>query len=195
MLVIGLLYFALVFWALVLWGSIYIVERANPYNRFGMAFVMSAGNIALSFMLSMLPMGDVIYLVAALSLLLRMLMLFYQLGILRALAAAAITVGAPFVILPKFGEWVGFDLMRLYALCFGFPTAVIVAWVALRMRKPRYAEAGADEPIPQARVEKLQRQPKRADTAPAPVVRPSRPVVAPAPAAPREPGSEPTLLT
>ena len=47
MLLAGILYFALVFSATILWGSIYVVERNNPYNKFAMALFLSAGNIAL----------------------------------------------------------------------------------------------------------------------------------------------------
>jgi hypothetical protein len=187
-LLIGVLYFALVFDALILFGSIYIAERNNPYNRFLTALFLSAGNIALSFATRMFPGGDGIYLVAALVILLRLLMLFYQLDIVRALVATGVTIGAPYVILPKFGEWVGLSMTRLYLLCFGFPTVVLVSWVVLRMRGSKEAS-----PIPEARVEKLKRE--RPPTAPEPVaVRPSVPVVAPAPApAPRADG-EPTLL-
>jgi len=189
MLLVGILYFALVFSATILWGSIYVVERNNPYNKFAMALFLSAGNIALSFMTRLIPGGDVIYLVGALVLLLRLLMLFYQLDILRALLAAGLTIGAPYVIGPKLGEWVGFSMTRLYILFFGFPTAILISWIALRMRTPK-----TDSPIPEARVEKLAR--KRADTAPAAVpAKPSVPVVAPAPQPAHRADSEPTMLT
>lgn len=186
MLIVGLLYFALVFEALILWGAIFVVERHNPYNKFVMALVLSAGNIALSFMAGMLPGGQFIYLVGALALLLRLLMLFYQLDVLRALVAAGLTIGAPYVILPKFGEWVGFSMTRVWILLFGFPTAVLVSWIILRMRKPT-----VDSPIPAARIEKI----KRAETQPTPAPQPKVAVVAPAPQPAPRPDGEPTLLT
>ena len=190
MLVFGVLYFALVFGALMLWGAIYVAERNNPYNKFAMALVLSAGNIALSFSSKFFPGGDIIYLVLALVILLRLLMMFYQLDVLRALVAAGLTIGAPYFILPKFGAWVGFSLTRLYILCFGFPTAVIAGWIVMRMRTPK-----GDSPIPAARVERI----KRADTQPTPAapvaVAPKVAVVAPAPQPAQRPDGEPTLLT
>jgi hypothetical protein len=186
MLIVGLLYFALVFEALILWGAIYVVERQNPYNKFVMALVLSAGNIALSFMAGMLPGGQFIYLIGALVLLLRLLMLFYQLDVLRALVAAALTIGAPYLILPKFGEWIGLSMTRVWILLFGFPTAVVVSWIVLRMRKP-----AVDSPIPEARIERI----KRAETqpTPGPTAMPRVAVVAPQPVQRTE--GEPTLLT
>ncbi len=188
MLIAGLLYFALVFDALILFGSVYIVERHNPYNKFAMALFLSAGNIALSFMLRMVPGGGIIYLVVALALLLRLLMMFYQLDVLRALAAAAIAIGAPFVILPKFAEWIGFSMNRLYILCFGFPTLVIASWIVLRMRKQTVE---GDSRIPRARIEKI----KRAETQPTPAPQPKVAVVAPAPTPPPRSDGGPTFLT
>jgi hypothetical protein len=194
LLVVGLLYFVLVFDALILYGSIYIAERNNPYNKFAMALVLSAGNIALSFSARFFPGGDIIYLLIAVTILLRLLMQFYQMDILRALLAAGITIGAPFVIAPKFGEWVGFSMTRLYILCYGFPTATLAAWIVLRMRTPK-----GDSPIPEARVEKLHRKADRPPTAPGAVpeavpARASVPVVAPPAAPPPSPDGEPTLL-
>jgi energy-converting hydrogenase Eha subunit C len=191
MLLVGILYFALVFSATILWGSIYVVERNNPYNKFAMALFLSAGNIALSFMSRFMPSGDLIYLVGALVLLLRLLMMFYQLDIARALLAAALTIGAPYVIGPKLGDWVGFSVTRLYILFYGLPTAILISWIALRMRTPK-----SESPIPEARVEKLARKSKaRAETAPAVPAKPVAPVVAPAPQPVQRPDGEPTMLT
>jgi len=193
-LIVGLLYFVLVFDALILFGSIYIAERNNPYNKFAMALVLSAGNIVLSFPARMLPGGDAIYLVGSVVILLRLLMQFYQMDVLRALIAAGLTIGLPFLIAPTFGEWVGFSMTRLYILCYGFPTLTLGAWIVLRMRTPK-----VDSPIPQARVEKIKRKGERPPTAPgavpeAVVARASVPVVAPPAAPPPSPDGEPTLL-
>src|SRR5258706_8004085 len=145
MLLAGIFYFALVFSATILWGSIYIVERNNPYNKFALALLLSAGNIVLSFSARILPGGDAIYLVGTLVILLRLLMMFYQLDVLRALMAAGLTIGAPYVIGPQLAEWVGFSFTRLYILFFGLPTAILISWVFLRVRKPK-----GDSPIPEA---------------------------------------------
>lgn len=201
MLVVGLLLFSWVFFALMLFGSIYVVDRYNPYNKFAIALLMSAANMAGSFMIRFAPFADMIYLVGALCLLLTVLVRHYQLDLLRALVAAALTIAAPFFILPKFGEWVGFDLTRLYILCYGFPAAVVVAWQVLKRRTPR--DIAEHSPIPRARVAHEGKpepvaKAKRADTQPNPVVAPPvvrAPIVAP-PASPvARPDGEPTMLT
>jgi energy-converting hydrogenase Eha subunit C len=192
MLLAGILYFALVFSATILWGSIYVVERNNPYNKYAMALLLSAGNIVLSFSARIMPGGDMIYLIGALVLLLRLLMLFYQLDILRALIAAGLTIGAPYVIGPVLGDWVGNSFTRLYLLFYGLPTAILATWIVLRVRKPNVE---GDSPIPRARVEKLDRK-KKAEAAPTAVpAKPSVPVVAPPPQPAQRPDGEPTLLT
>jgi hypothetical protein len=198
MLLVGLLLFSLVFFALMLWGSIYVVDKLNPYNKFAMALFISAANIGASMMIRFLPFADMIYLVGSLCLLLRLLVAYYQLDLVRALLAAGLTIGAPFLILPKFGEWVGLDFMRLYILCYGFPAVVVVAWQVLKRRTPK--DLAEHSPIPRATVANEDRKGKksrrREDTAPVaavPAVR-SAPIVAPAAPPPRADG-EPTMLT
>lgn len=173
--VVGALYFALVVWAGMLWGSIWVLERDNPYNRFGHALIISAVRIAIEF--AMIPLGyfGLLLAVAFLVVAVKLLMHHYELSIWKALAVIGLLIGTPFVVMPSIVEWTGFDVWRWMLVLYGMPTGILITWIVGRHR----AKYRVDPRVPAARiVERAATDPKvapvAAPTGPMPV-RPTKP--------------------
>jgi hypothetical protein len=183
--------FVIAFWAGVFWGSIRIVDGANAKNSFGLAVVLAA----IFDFTHLAGIPDLVYLLAWLLFLTRLVMWHYELGLGGGLVITGVTVLAPFFAMPVMLRLVGDSELRAYLLLYGLPIAVFGTWIVSIVRSRLPHEATPTSPLPQARVERGGRRAKRA--APTPVApKPSVSVVASKPPAPRPdraPG-EPTLL-
>ncbi|HEX4423712.1 MAG TPA: hypothetical protein VH165_37635 [Kofleriaceae bacterium] len=162
------LLFAMSFWALVFWGSLQILDRGNYKNTLGGALLLAL--IACS--TRMIGIPDLFYTGGWLVIVLRVLVSYYHVNLLRSLVVTAATVLAPYVVGPLLLRLAVESELAGTALVYGLPIAVFGAWIigAVRKRRARIAarEVGmVDHTLPVARVERGGRT--RAAT-PAPVI-------------------------
>jgi hypothetical protein len=189
---LGALAFAWTTWAALLWGSIKLVQRDNPSNRFGMALVLSAVEVCVAVVMGYVQIFGLILLVLWLVVLLRLLLAHYELGLLPALGVVIVTVVGPYFVAGALVTFLGKSPALILIALYAVPIGVLAVW--LRSRGRRAPVAG----LPEARVEKRGRRgraPAREAAPPAaapPVIAP--PIAAPAaPAAPRADG-DPAFL-
>jgi hypothetical protein len=187
--------FLIAFWATVFWGSVKLLDRDNVKNTFGLAVALGA----LFDLTHIFGIPDIIYLVAWLVFLVRLVMWHHDLGLLKALAVTAATVFGPYFLLPPIVAFVGDSAVLDDVVVYGFTLAVFGTWAvtsARARRRSRLTVSAQDTALPAARVERGGR--KRAVTPPVvaviPVVAAASVQAPPEPVAPRSDGG-PTFLT
>ena len=188
-LLIGVLLFVWTVWAVLFWGSIALIERHNPYNKFKWALLWSAAEIIVSVAIGNLGFGGLGLLLAWLGFLIRLLLNSYELGLLHAIGVVIATVVGPYFVFDAFDTliaFVGSSETMFMLLLYGVPAVVLAFWLW-----PRPAP-GQPTNLPPARIEKIGR--KRA-AAPAPVLpaSPAFPAASPIspPASPISPPASP----
>jgi hypothetical protein len=180
---VGALLFVWTVWAVLFWGSIAIVERYNPYNRFGWALIWSTAELIVSFAMGTAGFAGLGILLVWLVFLMRLLLGRYELGMLHALGVVIVTVVGPYFVADAFVKFVGSSETMFMLVLYGVPLAVGLVWLW-----PRPAPAPPTN-LPAARVERFRRKRGAADIvaaspdAPAPAAAsPGVPAAGPAPA-------------
>jgi hypothetical protein len=175
---LGALVFSWSLWAVLFWGSIRILEPNNANNTFGKALAVGALYVVCTLFVHALSYIGLVLAVAWLVFLLRLLVGWYELGILKSLGVVAGVNVTPYFLVPWLYELAGGSLIVLFV---GFPAAVIAVWLIRRKRMSLPS-------LPRAKAKVVA---KSDATAPAPVVR--APIEPPPP--PPPPGDKPRLLT
>lgn len=181
MLWLGIHAFVIALWSGVFWGTIWLVDRHNPKNSFGLAFGLG---VIFDFTHAF-GIPDLFYLIAWLVFLARLVSWHHNLGIVQTLIVTASTVFTPMYLAKGLVKWVGDSPLRDSLVLYGLPVVVFgawgYAWFRARAGRPVPVEEGG---LPQARVEKIasEKKPARA------------PAVAPAPPPPPRPDGEPSIL-
>ncbi|MEO8705551.1 MAG: hypothetical protein ABI867_36310 [Kofleriaceae bacterium] len=173
----AIILFTLVCWAGLLWGSIKIIDRHNPHNRFVMALVWSALNLAASVAMMQVALLGLVLAVAYLVMMVRVLMRHYDLGILQTLGVLGLMIATPYVVNPILVDFAGRSGVRGMLVVLGLPIAILVVWFFGRRAAQLRAEK---EGLPEARVIQRER-PVAVEPVPAPVPvpEPVRPVARP----------------
>lgn len=145
---VGLIAFGLTFWAVLFWGSVRIVDPGNAHNRFGSALAWSVAHLLLMFALAWSQMFGYIVFAAWLVFLLRLLVDFYGVGLLRAILAIIIANGTPYAIAPLFARIVMTSgEAGVLLILFGFPIVTFVVWLAPNAGKGRTAAERPGMPV------------------------------------------------
>jgi hypothetical protein len=173
--------FVVALWAVIFWGTIRLLDRHNAKNSFGIA--VGLGALYAFAHMAMIP--DILYLVAWLVLLLRIVTWHHNMNLLGAIVVTASTIFTPYFIMPPIVNWVGGSEVRALIVLYGVPIGVFgtwaVAWIRGRNPGPKRERA-----LPKARVERGGRK------------KPVEPIVAVAPPKSPDPstprGDGPTLL-
>jgi hypothetical protein len=179
---VGGLLFAATLWAVLFWGSIRILEPENGNNTFGKALAIAAIYVVASLAVQMMAFIGLFFAVAWLVFLLRLLISWYELGLLKSIGVVAAVNVTPWFLVPWLVNILGNSFAGWLLLFYGFPVAVAVVWLVVGkgVRLPTS--------LPRARAVKAPKPSKNA-----PVVAPIVAVAPPAPAPP--PGDKPRLLT
>jgi hypothetical protein len=189
--VLGLL-FGLTVWAALLWGSIKLVDRHNPKNKFLVALIFAGIQIVVSLTAMAMGLLAIAIFVMWLVGLTRLLMNYYNLTLGPALLVVVMLLAAPFGIQYVLERLVEIGPIFAGIAVIGTPFAIMGVWLYGHLRGPR-APRMEDAPVPVARVVKRP-EPSRTSGAVAAIqpVRTTAPEATPArdPAAP----GEPTLL-
>jgi hypothetical protein len=160
---VGVIFFGVVMWALMLWTGIALVDRRNPRNEFMTAIAWSL--VQLMFVLPMLAASTgprvvalgyspalLIVLACWCTSLLLVLVAWYRIGILSAIAVVAAVVFGPFSLvslLERLAVIAGDDHTVGLAILYGVPACVLLAW---RANRRRGAQADPAPSLPAARV-------------------------------------------
>ncbi|HEU0034848.1 MAG TPA: hypothetical protein VFQ53_29690 [Kofleriaceae bacterium] len=188
MIFVGALLFAWIVWAGLLWLSIRLIDRTNPYNRFAIALVWGAFNVAAALVLQHVMWFGLFLAVAYLVLFVRVLTRHYELGILATIGVIALMQAIPYVVMPKLLDWVDDSELRAYVVLLGLPGGILATWLVGR----RHAiAADEDRRVPRAKVV------RRRETEPAPVIAPELPapqIASVAPVAPIAPPIRPSVV-
>ena len=172
---VGVVLFAWTMWAVLFWGSIAVIERHNPYNKFKWALLWSAAELIVSVAIGNLGFGGLGLLLAWFGFLMRLLLNSYELGLLHAIGVVIVTVVGPYFVFDAFDAvltFVGTSETMLLLLLYGVPAVVLAVWLW-----PRRAPAQPTN-LPSARIERLGR---KRPSAKAPVAT-ATPAPAPSPA-------------
>lgn len=167
-LLIGVLLFVWTVWAVLFWGSIALIERHNPYNKFKWALLWSAAEIGVSIAIGNLGFGGLGLLLAWLGFLIRLLLNSYELGLLHAIGVVIVTVVGPYFVFDAFDTLlasIGSSETMLLIMLYGVPAVVFAVWLWPR------AASGQTTNLPPARIEKIGRK-RAAAAAPAPMAVP-----------------------
>jgi len=178
---VGGLIFALTLWAVLFWGSIRILEPENANNTFTKALAIAALYILASLAVRTMAFIGLFFAVAWLVFLLRLLISWYELGLLKSIGVVAAVNVTPFLLVPWLVRVLGDSFAGWLLLFYGFPVVVGAVWLVagkgVRLQLPS---------LPRARAVKAPK-PEKLVTAPVVAVAPPPP--------PPPPGDKPRLLT
>ncbi len=192
MLWLGLHLFVIALWAGVFWGAIWLVDRRNPKNSFGLA----VGLAAIFDFTHAFGVPDLYMQIMWILFLARLVSWHHNLSIVQTVLVIVAVVFGPSFVAKQLVTWVGDSPLRDSLAFYGLPVVVFGAWGYSWVRRRSGAGAPTDEQgLPHARVEKLDR--KRAETqpTPAPVAVAAPVAIAPPPPPPRNDDGSPSMLS
>jgi hypothetical protein len=135
--VVRLLVFVCVVRGALLWASVAIVARRQPRNRFASMLLWSAVIVAVQQLGYFVFGTSAIVAILWCSALLAILVAYYRLGPLRALAALVLVVASWFGSMFVLAELLGRNHTAEYAVVTTVPLAILAVWIIAARRARR----------------------------------------------------------
>lgn len=172
--------FGITVWALIFRAGIGLLERGNPKNTFGTALLLGVifGFVA-PYAISAFFLFGLILALLSLVALFRVLVQYYELGLLRAIGAIVLTEVGLYLARAAFIALYRSSPSLAKALVIALPAVVLVSWRVLRRREA----LGPESEVPKARALRWRGfRPKKKPSPAAPTQAKPAPAEAPVPA-------------